>query len=300
MGRVRKVNGDQVMSEEEFAGWQDQCDFQMLRRHLAKRLLVTNFRRLALVCGDQMLVPESRWVDAELVVVVRPYVPNESTDELLRAAGKGETAQIVELLERPLDPEACLGDRMALADAAGSGHRGVVHCLLEAGVDKNRPDDDGLTPLHRAARSGFRSVVHCLLEAGADKDTPDNYGVTPMHCAAKFGQPEVVRCLLEAGADKDKPDSAGWTPLHSAARFGHRGVVSCLLEAGAAKDKQTDAGWTPMHCAARAGFQKVVDCLLEAGADKDKLDNGGRTALYCAARSEAINEGNLRKLRRIE
>ena len=54
-----------------------------------------------------------------------------------------------------------------------------------------------------AARYGHVEVVHCLLEAGADKNTGNMAGNMPLHHAALLGHVEVARCLLEAGADKD-------------------------------------------------------------------------------------------------
>ena len=80
MGRVRKVTGEDVMSEDEFAAWwsehhlQGEAFVDVLRRHLAVQLPLKNFRQLALVCGDEMLLPESHWMDAELVVVIRPLL----------------------------------------------------------------------------------------------------------------------------------------------------------------------------------------------------------------------------------
>ena len=55
-----------------------------------------------------------------------------------------------------------------------------------------------------AAGHGQLEVTRLLLEAKADKDKGDQNGVTPLFNAAYEGQLEVVRLLLEANADKDK------------------------------------------------------------------------------------------------
>ena len=291
MGRVRKVNGEELMTEDEFAAWRNAPHLgafnEVLRHHLAEKLRVKNFRTLALVCGDQMLGLESPWVDAELVVLIRPYLhctDEDSTWELLQAARIGDAARVVDLLEMPVDPDASLEHRTALLAAASYGHQQVAQLLLEAGADKDKPHNGNgeRTPMHCAALGGHREVVHCLLEAGADKDKPDINGRTPLYCAADFGRQQVVQCLLESGADKDKADINGRTSLHCAAAFGHEQVVQCLLEAGADKDKADNDGMTPLHLAARFGQQEVAHRLLKVGANKDKPDSGGSTPTHCA------------------
>ncbi|CAJ1359821.1 unnamed protein product [Effrenium voratum] len=183
------------MSEAEFAAWwneskhlQDDVFIDVLRRNLATQLQVDNFRRLALVCGDAMLSVDSHWIDAELVVVIRPYSTDPDGEiALVKVARDGDLAAVVNLLERPLNP----------------GNKGVLLHDSEEVVS----DDHGLrvTPLQAAVENGHLEVVLCLLQAGADKDKADSGGKTPTHDAAARGHQEVVRCLLRAGADKDKP-----------------------------------------------------------------------------------------------
>ncbi|CAJ1385092.1 unnamed protein product [Effrenium voratum] len=108
MGRVCKVSGEHVMSEAEFAAWwneskhlQDDVFIDVLRRKLATQLQVEYFRRLALVCGDAMLSVDSHWIDAELVVVIRPYSTDPDGEiALVKVARDGGLAAVVNLLER--------------------------------------------------------------------------------------------------------------------------------------------------------------------------------------------------------
>ena len=73
-------------------------------------------------------------------------------------------------------------------------------------------------------------IVCWLLKAGADKDKADNDGSTPMHRAAQYGHHHILRSLLEAGAGKEKADNDGRTPVHWAACKGHSEILRCLLE----------------------------------------------------------------------
>ena len=231
MGRVRKVSGEEVMTEDEFAAlWAEHhaeggVFIDALRPFLARRLGVKNFRRLALVCDDQMLMRESRWMDAELSVVVRPYVTGSDFDrrELGEAACDGDTGKVARLLDRPLDPNSEADDSdeevssawNPLSIAAENGHTLVVRYLLAAGAETNKADCEGWTPLHSAALRGHLEVVRLLLDGGADKDKPDDEGTTPLHAAV-------------AGAAQ-RANNHGQTPLTLAR---HKEVMD-LLESAA-------------------------------------------------------------------
>ena len=247
MGRVRKVTGEDVMSEDEFAAWwsehhlQGEAFVDVLRRYLATKLQLKNFRQLALVCGDAMLSPESHWTDAELVVVIRPFLPDaDGLQALVQAASNGDVAGVMSLLERPLDPDAEADDENSddsdtfevtpLQMAAAGGHLEVVCCLLAASADVDKADCNGWTALLSAAEGGHTKVVHCLVQAGADKDkTGGPAGMTPMHLATICGHQQVVHCLLQAGAEKDKTDSLGRTPMRLAAEHGRWSLFQALV-----------------------------------------------------------------------
>ena len=77
---------------------------------LAKQgLLLRNFRQLALASGIGKLGPESPWDNAEcLTAVVRQYV-GEAEElangvDLLQGAERGDAQLVLELLEKPHDP----------------------------------------------------------------------------------------------------------------------------------------------------------------------------------------------------
>ena len=270
------------MTEHEFAAWWEEHSLRgifvdVLRRFLSRRLQVLNFRRLALVCGHEMLGPESCWVDAELVVLIRPYTDTdeEAQREWLGAAINGDAAGIVNLLERPLHPDTVeryaqafepSPSSTALHFAAKNGRKEIVQCLLEAGAEKDKANSAGGTPLHLAAKYGHPEVVLCLIEAGADKNKADNCGSTPLHLTTECGSKEIALCLLEARADVDKADNRGRTPLHLAARTGKRDIARCLLNADADMGKADCDGTTPLHLAALFGHQQVARCFQGAGA----------------------------------
>ena len=160
---------------------------------------LANFRQLGLVGDHGMLGPKSAWENAECrrSVIKRPCVEAAAGEadglancmDLLQAAISGDLQHMIELLDKPHDPDAA--DRGShgtpLLHASATGHLEVVECLLDAGADKDKADNAGCTPLHLAANQGHQAVVKCLLDAGDGKDKADNRGAQPLHLAANQG-----------------------------------------------------------------------------------------------------------------
>ncbi|CAJ1396272.1 unnamed protein product [Effrenium voratum] len=177
MGCVRRVTGEALMNEEEFATWEKQSELRevgkpfidVLRRELASQLRVRNFRRLALVYGERVLARQDPWMTAELVVVVRPYV-NAQT-----GAGEGEVTQLLM--------------------AARDGDAARLVALLDSPQDPNISDDSGNAALHVASECGYADLVFpfqsLLLNAQANYN-----GDAPIHKAAHQGHKEVLRILI--------------------------------------------------------------------------------------------------------
>ena len=295
--RGNPLETPEVMSEEQLAHWCSESESAAgfpptsdeLRREVARRRNIVNFRRLQLVCDGVVVGPDSSMDESfkgDFFVLLRPYADVDWYARLRLFGANNHFAEVVHLLEQPLNPDAVDTDawRTLLHFAAAHGNHEAVRCLLEVGANKDPADRHWCTPLHFAALNGGHKVVQSLLEAGADKDLADVHWRTPLHHAAENGHHEVVRSLLEAGADKDLADEDWCTPLHVAAGYGHAEVVQILLEAGAAKDLADVYWYTPLHHAAENGHHEVVRSLLEAGADKDLANEFWCTPLHVAAK----------------
>ncbi|CAJ1449818.1 unnamed protein product [Effrenium voratum] len=184
MGCLRKVSGEEVIAEAEFIQRLREhdpedgiCFFDALRRELAKRLQVPNFRQLAIACGQCTLGPDSRWDrEAEYVVVLRALADADGFEDVLEAASNGDLARVIRFLERPQDPNfKNHAGRSALHVAAAHGQVDVLRHLLEAGADKDQCDNDGDTPMHFAAWQGQQGAALCLVEAGAACDKVNTF-----------------------------------------------------------------------------------------------------------------------------
>ena len=70
--------------------------------------------------------------------------------------------------------------------------------LLNKGVNINRTNHEGYTPLMAAAESGRARVVEVLLDRGAEPDAKDYKGKTALMLAQKNGHTEVVQAQQNA------------------------------------------------------------------------------------------------------
>ena len=272
---------------------------KLLKIALAKQTGVTRFRQRWLSENHTELHDDDVVPCCDVQLVVLPFVPAKTGEirQLLSACWENHPDELIDLLQKPLNPKGVQeiqGFLAALRFAAQNGHSQIVQLLLEAGIDINIADDDKdddgqdehyehfrnrRTALHEAAGNGHLEVVTLLLEAGAHKDAVDCSGRTALHDAAMRGHSEVVKLLLEASADKDAADICGTTALHMAFYRGHSEIVKLLLEAGA----KTDAVALIAAAQDYHGDSEMVNLLPEASADKDPANIFGTTALHKAA-----------------
>jgi RNA polymerase sigma factor (sigma-70 family) len=112
----------------------------------------------------------------------------------------------------------------------GAPKREVTELLFRHGMDPNRPNWLGITPLHRFAKSGDVENAAIFIDHGADLHARDeDIRSTPLGWAAKFGKIRMVELLLRRGAKLNLPDDPPWaTPLAWATRRGHSQIVELL------------------------------------------------------------------------
>jgi ankyrin repeat protein len=186
-----------------------------------------------------------------------------------------------------------VGGLTPLLYAARAGCLGCVKAMVEAGVDKDRPNPDGMTPMIMALDNGFPDVARYLLERGANAHTWDWWGRTPLYVAVTMrgGQdsrpgartPEslaLVNALLDAGVNpnaqlafkepsrggrdnrfRDDLLTTGATPLLRAAQTFDHDVVRALLAHGALVDLPNASGVTPFMAAAGIGTRTGAGVL---------------------------------------
>jgi len=155
------------------------------------------------------------------------------------------------------------------------------------GVDINRVDETGYTPLLWAAKYGYEGVAKLLLEREEiNPDGPDNDLRAPISWASGNGREAVVKRLLARGdVNPDRLDMWNRTPISWAARNGHEAIVKLLLgREDVSPDRPDIYGQAPISLAAKNGNGEVVKLFLgRKGVNPDRPDKGGRKPKSWAA-----------------
>ena len=112
-------------------------------------------------------------------------------------------------------------DYASLYVAAKNGKAVILQTILlnNPGIDVNKADEEGNTPLCLAAKNNCSNVTTLLLKSiGIKLNKADKVGNTPLYLAAKRGHVAVVEALLASpGIDVNRADLIGCTPLNLAA-----------------------------------------------------------------------------------
>ncbi|KAH7628776.1 ankyrin repeat-containing domain protein [Sordaria sp. MPI-SDFR-AT-0083] len=230
--------------------------------------------------------------------------PNMSgqVSPLLEAVQAGHLEATSVLLDYGADPESSLVHACLITDFLQSSINNkpsIYELLLQKGLNANRADDNGWTPLHLAAYYHKPAITRLLLEHGADPDKQGDSGVTPLYfvLTAKDSTSaglEVVRLLLE---HKANPNIAtrGMTPLHIAViSQSNPEFVSLLLEHNAEVDAacewdgRSELGGTAVCFAASANRSDQMRLLIEAGADLRHQVDDGRSLIHLSAVNDTL------------
>ena len=176
----------------------------------------------------------------------------------------------------------------SLHASAQHGRVDRVRAHLDAGVDANERDEEGVTALHWAAINGHDDCCRLLLARGADVHaTGGALHATPLHWCTRQGHVQIMALLLDHGADPLLLDSQGFHALHLAT---HSSLVMALVyllqrdefQPQAALDRRDRQGHTSLMWAAFQGDALSVDVLLQHGASVHLGDMDGLTALHWA------------------
>ena len=114
--------------------------------------------------------------------------------------------------------------------ASDLGIDALVAALIQTkSYDINQEDPFSKTPLMWAVWGENRGAAKLLLTCdGVDPDKPDSNGQTPLWWATRCQDVEMVRILTQAGANPNKADKDGKTPLMLASSMGDMRLVAVL------------------------------------------------------------------------
>ncbi|WP_339255233.1 ankyrin repeat domain-containing protein [Paenibacillus sp. FSL P2-0136] len=237
----------------------------MVRLHLLSLLLAAVLVVSAGCSGSAGLMKENaedNQLQEEVIIMNK---------QLIAAAERGDTAEVLRLLEAGADIQAQdESGRTAVVAAAYGNHAGTVEALIAQGADINIRDRMLNNVLLYAGASGYLNIVKMAVEAGADTTLTNRYGGTALIPAADRGHVEVVKYLLEhSDVDIDHINNLGWTALLEAVILGdggerHQTIVKLLLTHGADPAIADREGITPLAHAQSQGYTEMAAMLETA------------------------------------
>lgn len=200
----------------------------------------------------------------------------DSYEDSLSSARQGDTQQLVQLLNRGVDPDTvdAQGNTLLML-AARDGNAQTVEALLKYRPKVSRRNPAGDSALMLAVLKGETAVVDLLLNAGAQVN---HDGWTPLMYAAFEGRLELVDRLLARGADVQALAPNQSNSLMLAARNGHIEVVRRLLKTAINLDQKNDGGFTAESWALENGNTDIADLLRAERSRRPALPTGGAPA----------------------
>jgi len=230
------------------------------------------------------------WAAAESHADMVAFLISKGADLSVRAKANDWPTQIT---NEPRVQYRPTGGLTPLLYASRAGCVGCVKAMLDAGVDKDRPNPDGMTPMMMALDNGHVETARYLFDRGANPHTWDWWGRTPLYIAVTMrggidSRPgdrspaslDFINALLAAGVNpnaqlafkepsrggrdnrfRDDLLTTGATPLLRAAQTFDNEAVRALLDHGALVDLPNASGVTPFMAAAGIGTRTTAGVL---------------------------------------
>jgi len=201
---------------------------------------------------------------------------------LIVAAQMGHVEVVKLLLEAGANPLSVdILDRTAYDIAVEAKEEEVAKLLAPLSSGKKPRPKSPLELLLDAIKRQDAAAFDKCLATGLDVNKRDRFGWSPLDCAIDVGSVEFVRKLIKAGAEVNV-ESEGISPLEAALHKERPDIAEILLKAGAVPKALTPNSADPFLTACTLGYVDLVKLFIESGADPNASDNWGETALMSA------------------
>lgn len=211
------------------------------------------------------------YYDPTLKVLVR--TPSVSDQDL--------TSNLTNLNSSQIDtPIFNNSGRNLLGEVIQHGKSGALPTLLsKAGVNPNKKNFTGESPLHYAAFSGNLEAIKTLESHGGNPHAKTHKGNTPANYALRKGHADVAKHLLKKQATlAETKNSKGQYPIHQALLCKDIELLELVLKAGVNVNAQDADGNTALHMAINEQNKEMVKLLLKYGANPEQANNNKTTA----------------------
>lgn len=218
---------------------------------------------------------------------------NPANETLLQIAVKRNDIATVKYLtgmKSSLNREGPRG-RTALFMATEKGYLKIAEFLIQSGADADTSDYSGRNIMHILAtgKNNGKNIM-AFSTYGININKKDNSGLTPLMTAFKNKRWENVTSLADSGADIGFTDSSGKTLLVIAIENKNALLASYLINKDINVKKKDTSGKTALHVAASLKgkpWDNLITLIVKKGGDVNGTDNmGGSPA------GTAIDSGN--------
>lgn len=162
-----------------------------------------------------------------------------------------------------------------LFEAVANKDVAAAKAAIKMGVDVNKADEHGWTPLRKSARAGDLQLVSLLIDNGASVTEADKIVVVT---AASWGRVDALRQILKAKADVGPTSEWEVSPLVSACQHGHLRAVKLLIEYEADVNQIDKSGNDPLIVAWESNRSAIVFYLVEMGANVKTPEDWNKVA----------------------
>jgi len=139
----------------------------------------------------------------------------------------------------------------------------LVRILVDKGVDVNKADRYGNTPLILASYYNNENIVNYLIEKGADVHKENIYGNTALLEACKEKHETIIQRLIENGAEVNIENKDNDTPLLIACKYDHIPLLDYFIEKGAYIHREDRSMHTVMEYLTIANNKNLIEILNE-------------------------------------
>ncbi len=210
-------------------------------------------------------------------------VPWSLKKDLIQTSGFGFASVVCLVLTLSAIPKVFEGDMQAVVYDLDYKK---IEELLSNGIDINKPNAYGVTPMMVAIKKGDLKFVEFMESKGASysgevKKANDLYdGYDTRMLAAFSGNVELLKFIKDKVPSYNNSNAVKtFNPIHVAALFCKSKVVDYLIDNGVNIEIKNNKGFTPVVLAAKQNCFESVISLKEAGARFDVVDTNGKLAL---------------------
>ena len=145
---------------------------------------------------------------------------------------------VIQIIKTPLQEAVC--NSSILADSANAKKliiesKKLVDKLLSEGVDVNKADNHGQTPIFCITDQNL-DIAEKLIAKGSNVNQSDENGQTPLINVVSNKNAKAVKLLIKSGANVNAKDKDNWSVLQQALVSGCSTIVNDLEKAGAKLD----------------------------------------------------------------